>query len=86
MFGNIFALGLITGFCGILLHFVHVQSYLGYPKPRISERSFERGVRSKKCNGFLTKIAEFATEQRTCVGVSNVHVFVCHTYMFNVAT
>ena len=40
--------------------------------PRLSERSSKRGVCSK--NGILTKIADSATDQCTCVCVSYVHV------------
>ena len=47
--------------------------YLSYPKPRLSERSSERGVSLKK-NGILTKIADSVTEQSTRVCVSYVHV------------
>ena len=55
-----------------------VQSYPGYPKPRLSERSSERGVCLKK-KGILTKITDSATEQSTCVCVSYVHVQCRHT-------
>ena len=51
--------------------------YLGYPKPRLSERSSERGVCFK--NGILTKIADSTTEQSTCVCVSYVYVQCGHT-------
>ena len=47
--------------------------YLGYLKPRLSERSSERGVYFF-LNRILTKIADSATEQSTCVCVSYVHV------------
>ena len=50
--------------------------YLGYPKPRLSERSSERGVCSKMV---------FSLKSQT-LQLSRVHVFVCHTYMFNVGT
>ena len=51
--------------------------YLGYPKPRLSERSSERGVCLKKM--------VFSLKLQT-LRLSKVHVFVCHTYMFNVGT
>ena len=60
-------------FCFVFL----IQSYLGYPKPRLSECSSDRGVCSKE--GFLTKIADSATEQCPCVFVSYVHVHCRHT-------
>ena len=58
-----------------------IQSYLGYlhlgyPKPRLFERSSDRGVCVKI--GILTKIADSATEQSTCVCVSHVHVQCMH--------
>ena len=60
----------------------HVQSYpgypyLGYPKPRLSERNSKRGVCSKKM--------AFSLKSQT-LRLSRVHVSVCHTYMFNVGT
>ena len=51
--------------------------YLGYPKPRLSERSSERGVCLKK--GYFSLNLQ-------SLRLSRVHMFVCHTYMFNVGT
>ena len=68
---------------GDAIDFFQVQSYpgypyLGYPKPRLSERSSKCGVCLKKVV-FLIKIAVSATEQSTCVCVSYVHVQCRHT-------
>ena len=54
-----------------------VQSYPGYPKPRLSERSSERGVCLKKW---------YFSLKSQSLRLSRVHVFVCHTYMFNIGT
>ena len=60
----------------------YVQSYpgypyLGYPNPRLSERSSERAV--------CLKSMVFSLKSHT-LRQSRVHVFVCHTYMFNIGT
>ena len=51
--------------------------YLGYPKPRLSEHSSVHGVCLKKM--------VFSLKSQT-LRLSRVHVFVYHTYMFNVGT
>ena len=51
--------------------------YLGYPKPRLSERSSERGVCLKKW---------YFSLKSQSLRLSRVHMFVCHMYMFNVGT
>ena len=51
--------------------------YLGYPKSRFWTQ-FRTWSLFKK-NGILTKIADSATEQSTCVCVSYVHVQCRHT-------
>ena len=60
--------------------FVQIRSYPGYPylgylKPRLSERSFEHRVCLKKM--VFSLISQI-------LRLSRVHVFLCHTYMFNV--
>ena len=60
----------------------NVQFYPGYPYlgyPYLGYPNAVPNVESVKKNDILTKIADSATEQSTCV-------CVCHTYMFNVGT
>ena len=62
-----------------------IQSYPGYPKPRLSETSvirtqFRTWSLFKKY-GILTKIAGSATELSTCVFVSCIHGQCRHTVL-----